>query len=133
MGKHGATKRLKEKIHQLETRQAEEAKILKKQFDVTVESLKPSNLIKSTLKEMSGPAELKNSLLETVVSVLTGYLTQKVIVGRRKGIMKKLFGLLVQHGVTNLIANNAETLRGLFGSLFGKILKARPKSASSKT
>jgi hypothetical protein len=133
MAKPGATEKLREKIRLLEIRQAEEAKILKEQFKITYESLKPANLLKSTLKELAGPSELKNNLLETIVSILSGYLSNKVLVGKKGSIFKKLLGLLLQYGVTNLVANNAENIRNLFLDLLGKVLKSSKKSAEPET
>lgn len=70
MAKQSAVDSLKESIRLLEIRQAEEGHILKEQFRVTYESLKPANLIKNSLKEITGSAEVKNGLFETIVSIV---------------------------------------------------------------
>jgi hypothetical protein len=133
MAKPGATEKLREEIKLLEIRQAEEVKILKEQFKITYESLKPANLLKSTLKDLAGPSDLKNNLLETMVSILTGYLSNKVLVGKKSSVFKKLLGLLLQYGVTNLVANNAEKVRNLFLDLLSKVLKSSKKSIEPET
>jgi len=121
MAKQNPINSLKESIRLLEIRQAEEGEILKEQFKETYESLKPFNLIKSSLKELTGSAEIKNNLFETVVSILTGYLTKKIMVNSRGNIMTKIFGAMLQYGVTSLVSKNAEKIRILFADLIDRI------------
>ena len=108
---------LKESIRLLEIRQTEEGVILKEQFKVTFESLKPFNLIKNSLKELTGSAEIKNNFFESVVSILTGYLTKKIMVNTKGGPLMKIVGAMLQYGVTNLVSKNAEKIRILFADL----------------
>jgi hypothetical protein len=111
MAKTNAVDSLKESIRLLEIRQAEEGQALKEQFRITYESLKPVNLIKSSLEELTGSVEIKNSLFESIVSILTGYLTKKIMVSSNSNPFMKIFGAVLQFGVTTLIAKNAESIR----------------------
>ncbi len=108
---------LKESIRLLEIRQAEEGVILKEQFKETFESLKPFNLIKSSLKELTGSSEIKNNLFESVVSILTGYLTKKIMINTKGGPLMKIVGAVLQFGVTSLVSKNAEKIRILLADL----------------
>ena len=117
MAKQNPITSLKESIRLLEIRQAEEGVILKEQFKVTFESLKPFNLIKSSLKELTSSAEIKNNLFETVVSIITGYLTKKIMVNSKGGPLTKIVGAVLQFGVTSLVSKNAEKIRMLLGDL----------------
>jgi len=117
MAKPNPITSLKESIRLLEIRQAEEGVILKEQFKETFESLKPFNLIKSSLKELTGSSEIKNNLFETVVSILTGYLTKKITINSKGGPLMKIVGVLLQFGVTRLVSKNAEKIRILLGDL----------------
>lgn len=120
MEKHSAADSLKESIRLLEIRQAEEGQILKEQFKITYESLKPVNLIKSSILELTGSSELKNNLFESIVSILTGYLTKKMMVGSTSNPFMKILGVLLQFGVTSLVAQNAENIRNLFSDLIDR-------------
>jgi hypothetical protein len=123
MAKQSASDKLKESIRLLEIKQAEEGKILKEQFKLTYESLKPANLIKSTLKELAGTSDLKNNLFEMVISVLTGYLSKTLFVRSKSNIFVKMLGILLQFGVTNVVANNADSIRIFITNLIGRFLK----------
>lgn len=122
MAKQSSIDSLKESIRLLEIRQVEEGLALKVQFKETFESLKPVNLIKSTLNELSGSAEIKNSLFETIVSIITGYLTKKIMVSSKSNPLMKILGALLQFGVTSLVAKNAESIRTYIMNLIDKFI-----------
>jgi len=103
MTKQTAKETLKESIRLLEIRQTEEGEQLKEQFKITYESLKLVNLVKSSLKELTDSVEIKNNLFESIVSVFTGYITKKLMISSNGNVFKKILGLVVQLGVTNLV------------------------------
>lgn len=121
MSKQNAVDSLKESIYLLEIRHAQEGKILKEQFKITYESLKPVNLIKNSIQELANSVEIKNNLFETVVSILTGYLTKKIMVNSKSNPIMKIFGAFLQYGVTSLISKNAENIRILISDLIDRI------------
>lgn len=122
MEKQSAVDSLKESIRLLEIRQAEEGQALKEQFRITFESLKPVNLIKSSINELTGSAEIKNSLFETIVSILTGYLTKKMMVSSKSNPFMKILGAVLQFGVTSLVAKNAESIRNYIMDLIDRFM-----------
>lgn len=111
MANQTAVESLKESIRLLEIQQAEEGKELKEQFKATYESLKVVNLVKNSLKELTDSVEIKNNLFESIVSIVTGYLSKKLMINSTSNPFKKILGALIQLGVTNLVAKNAETIR----------------------
>jgi hypothetical protein len=72
---------LDERILVLQNKQAYELVLLKEQFQITEESLKPSNLIKSTFNEVTSSSVIGRSLLNGVMSLTSGYLSQKTVFG----------------------------------------------------
>jgi len=122
MAKQSAIVSLKESIRLLEIRQAEEGLALKIQFKETYESLKPANLIKSTFNDLTSSIEIKNSLFESILSILTGYLSSKIIAGSKSNPLMKILGALLQFGVTKLISNNAESVRIYIMNLIEKLI-----------
>ncbi len=131
MAKQTAVESLKESIRLLEIQQAEEGKILKEQFKATYESLKLVNLVKSSLKELTDSVEIKNNLFESIVSIVTGYLTKKLMISSTSNPFKKILGVLIQLGVTNLVAKNAETIRIYITELIDRFL--HPKEEVPET
>jgi len=127
MEKQSAVDSLKESIRLLEIRQAEEGEILKEQFKVTYESLKPVNLIKSSLHEILGSHEIKNNLFETMVSIFTGFISKKIMVSSKSNFFTKIMGAMLQFGVTTIVAKNAESIRIFIIDLIDKFLHPEEK------
>ncbi|MCE5174993.1 MAG: hypothetical protein LLF74_06340 [Bacteroidales bacterium] len=121
MGKQSAVDSLRESIRLLEIKQAEEEKILKEHLRLTYESLKPVNLLKSTIRDISSSVEIRSGMLETVISILSGYFTQKLIVRPGSNILTRILGTIMQFGVAGFIAKNAESIRAYLNRLFDKI------------
>ena len=122
MTKQNAVNSLKESIRRVEIRQAEEGTILKNQFRITYESLKPVNLIKNSMKEIASSVEIKNSVFETIASIVTGYLSQKLIVNSKSNVFMKILGIVMQFGVTNLISKNSEDVRFFLSNLVERFI-----------
>lgn len=122
MAKQSSIDSLKESIRLLEIRQVEEGFALKVQFKETFESLKPVNLIKNTINDLANSVEIKNSLFETIVSILTGYLTKKLMISSKSNPLMKILGALLQFGVTSLVAKNAESIRNYVMDLIDRLI-----------
>ena len=117
MAKLNAVDSLKESIRLLEIRHTQERKILKEQFRITAESFTPVNLIKRSMNEFTGSLDLKTSLLETVISLGSGYLTRRFIVSPKSNVLMKMVGVVLQFGVTNLVSKNSEGVRHFLSNL----------------
>lgn len=109
---------LREAILELEKQQTGEGKILKEQFYLAYESVKPINLIKSTFKEVSASQDLKDNLLNTTVGITAGYLSKKLFEGVSNNPLRKLLGTALMFGITNAVAKNPETVKAVARGIF---------------
>jgi hypothetical protein len=96
MATQTSTEVLKERIRLLEIRQAEQGEKLKEQFKATAESLKPVNLIKSSLKEFSTSKEIVGTVIESATLLLTGFASKRLIDSSKGGSFVKLLTSLFQ-------------------------------------
>jgi len=133
MEKQTPKEALRESIRQLEIQQAREGEELKAQFKATYESLKLVNLIKSSLKEVTESVEIKNNLFESIVSVLSGYVSKKLMVGKKSNPFMKIIGLVMQFGITNLVARNAEVIREYVTHLIDKFLHPKEEVSEAES
>ena len=133
MVKQNAINSLKESICLVKIRQIEEGKILKEQFKITYESLKPVNLIKNSMKDLVSSVEIKSSIFETLISIVSGYLTQKFIVTSKSNVFIKTLGMLMQFGVTNLISKNSEDVRVFFSNLIERFISPSKEKEITET
>lgn len=112
---------LRDAILQLESKQEDEGKMLKENFQITYESIKPINLIKSTLNEITASQDLKDNLLNTAAGLTAGYLSKKLFVGVSHNPLKKLLGTALMYGITNLVAKHPETIKSVGNGILNLI------------
>jgi hypothetical protein len=123
---------LKYAIQLLEEEQVIKGKLLKEQFFITYESFKPISLLKSTLNEFSSSPYLLDNLLGSAMGVASGFLTKKIFVGSSGGLIRKLLGSILQFGVTNVVAQNSDTIRSIGQFIFQKIARKKDKNSDEQ-
>ncbi len=85
------------------------------QIHTILVSLKPTNLLKTTIHEVQESTELKHNLFKVALGLGAGYFSRKMVVGKSAGLIKKALGTALQYGVTQFIskkndgANNSPT------------------------
>lgn len=104
---------LRSSILLLELSQIEEEKLLRGQFTNTYESLKPINLLRKVINEVSSPSDLKDDLIQTVIGLITGYLSRKMLVRTSRNPILRIAGLFIQYGVTSFVAQNSSAIKSL--------------------
>lgn len=115
---------LRNAILQLEIKRADEVKMLKEQFHLAIESVKPINLIKSTFKDAISSRDLKNDILNTSVGLTAGYLSKVAFASVINSPIRKLLGTALMFGVTNVVARNPETIKSL-GKGFLRMIRSK--------
>jgi hypothetical protein len=98
---------LNEAINLLKDKQAYELQLLKTQFYTTYESLKPINLIKNGLHEVTSSPDVKKTVINTAIGLATGYISKKVLIGTTNNPIKKILGAILEFTIANVIAKNA--------------------------
>ena len=113
---------LKLAILQLEQKQEEEGRILKEQFKLTYNSLKPANILLGAIKDLSSSTLLKDNILNSSVSLGAGYASKMLFQGIVSSPIKKILGSALMFGVTKLVSNNPDFIKTLemgFLKIFG--------------
>lgn len=115
-------------IKRLEQRRELQEVELSALYHEALVNLKPKNILKNTLKEVSESTPLKQNLLKVALGLGAGYLSRKMIVKPSAGSMKKMLGAALQYGVTNFIASRDTTpdekipLKERVGNFFKKLI-----------
>jgi hypothetical protein len=94
---------LDQKIALLTLQHRQELAEIKEQFNLVKESISPSNIIQEGLQGVYETVTNKNHLLPTVLSIVGGYISKKVIVGSSSNPIKKVLGTVLQFVVTNYL------------------------------
>ena len=121
MKKIASQNELNERIIFLEDKQVNELLLLREQLKISYESIKPINFIKNTIKELITEPHLKEDIIDTSVSVATGYLSKKIVVGSTKNPIKQILGTLLQMGVTSVVSKNTDSIKLTALSLLNKL------------
>lgn len=108
---------LQESILLLETKQLNEKNLLKEQFRLSFDSLKPINLIKDAFEDLTNLSGLKGNALDVSLSIATGYLSKKIVVGSSGNVFKNIFGSIVQVAVTSMALKNADEIKSMASRL----------------
>jgi len=116
---------LKDTIQLLEVEQEIEGRLLKEQFKKTYESLKPVNLLKSTFMEVASSPYLLDNIIGAGVGLATGYLSKKIVIGTSGNIIRRFFGLLMQLGVTNTVAQHPDTIKSIGQFIYQHFLRKK--------
>jgi hypothetical protein len=120
---------LKNAIQVLEDEQAIKGQLVKDQFYLTYESFKPAKLLGSSLKEIITSPYLIDNVIDTTISLATGYLSRRIVVGASSNIIRRFLGTILQVGVTKLVAKQAGNIKSIGQLAFQKIF--RKKEANS--
>lgn len=97
-----AIKRLKRKVELQETD-------IQDQIHTILVSLKPTNLLKTTIHEVQESTELKHNLFKVALGLGAGYFSRKMVVGKSAGLVKKALGTALQYGVTQFISKKGDS------------------------
>ncbi len=129
MKKMSAAMELKETIENLESEQSAKGLILKEQLYITYETLKPVNILKKTLQDVSASPYLIDNILGSAVGMTSGFLSKRIFVGTSGNLLRKLLGSILQFGVTNAVAQHPDTIKSA-GQFIMQLLRRRKKMKS---
>ncbi len=118
---------LKIAIQSLEAEQAVKEKLLREQFLLTYDSLRPVNLIKGTIKDIISSPDLLGNILGSTIGLATGYLSKKIVVGTSDNKFKKLMGSVLQFGVTNLVAQHPDPIKSFSRTILKNIFRKKER------
>ena len=112
---------LKARIRELETRSLEMEEALRMRLEATYESLKPINLLKSTIRDITSDADLKSGVLSSLVQFGLDLLGGSLLWNRTGSITQKAIGAALRLGTTGKGAGKSFRIwKKFLSSLFTK-------------
>ena len=111
---------LKLAIQNLEFQREVQGQLLRDHFFITFESLKPVNLIKNTLLEITSSPYLIDNMLGAIMGIVSGYISRKIAVGTSHSMFRKIMGSVLQFGVTNFVAQHPDILKTIGNFVMNK-------------
>jgi hypothetical protein len=123
MKKSAESYALDEAISLLRTKRAQELILLRDQFHITFESLKPINLLKRTFIETASSTEIKEDMLNNAIGITTGYLSKAILIGASVNPVKKIVGALLQFTIATLVSKNPDSIKSVGRNILNRIFK----------
>jgi hypothetical protein len=120
---------LKVAIQFMEIEQNEKLRLLKEQIMVTYDSLKPANLIKRAINDITSSPDLLENLFGSAIGLATGFISKKILVGGTGNLIRKLFGTLLQFAVTNIVIRHPDAIK-TFGQFIIQTISHRKEKNS---
>jgi hypothetical protein len=118
---------LKTAIQLLEVEKTYKKQLLRDQLKITYESLRPVNIIKRTLKDITHSGELTNNIIGTASGLASGYLSKKIFIGASGNLLRKLVGSVLQYGVSSIVSKNPEYIKALGLSILQSLFRKKQK------
>jgi hypothetical protein len=125
MEKIKSIKELRDAIVQLESKQLEDKRLLKEQFVSTYESLRPVNLIKTTIKDLITSPDLKSNLFRALLGLAAGYLSKRATFGLSPNPLKNILGSFLQLGVSNVVTKKSGGIKSKLVGIARNFLSKR--------
>jgi hypothetical protein len=122
---------LKMAIQSLKVEQEISEELLKAQFRLTYENLKPINIIRNAIKDLTSEPALMDNIVGTTIGLASGYITKKIVVGNSGNIIRKILGSLLEFGVTNVVAKHPEAIKSISQFIFNLFRKKETNSEVS--
>ncbi len=116
---------LKEAIKLLEIKHVESEKQLRVEFNNVYENLKPINIIKNIVRDAVSNESLKHDVANTLASLMSGFISKKLIVGKSKNPFLKLIGIGIQFGMTTLVSKNYNIIKDYIVNYIDQIQERR--------
>lgn len=125
MDKINYVARLKNDIQILEEEQSVKGKQLKDQLFLTYESIKPAKIITSTLKDLVTSPQMLDNIIDTTLSITTGYISKRIIVGASSNIIRRVIGTIIQVAASKFISSRSDAIRSFGQRTFQQIFRKR--------
>ena len=101
---------LKKSVEVLRLKREQQGLLMKENFTELIESLRPSNIIKHSLEEITDP-EHPGDLGKAAIGVASGIIAKKLLFRSSSNPLKKLAGVAVQALVTKIAASQSDNIK----------------------
>jgi len=97
-------------------------RLLREQFHIAYESLKPINLIKNVVHEVTTSPEIKNDIVSNAIGLATGFISKKLLLDTSHNPIKKVLGTLLQFAIGNVVSKHSDGIKTIGGNLLSRFL-----------
>ena len=119
---------LKYAIQELETERKVKEQLLREQFYLTYESLKPVNILRNTLKNLFSSENLVENISGNAIGSVSGFILKRIFIGKSANKLKKLVGAILQFGIARIISQNSDQIKTFGQAVIQNLFTKKEKS-----
>jgi len=119
---------LKVAIRELEEKELRQKQQLKADFHAYKETLRPINLLKSTIHKVKETPGITSTVLKATLGLGAGILSKRLFLGKSPGIVRKVVGSAVQMGLAGLVSKKTDAIKQNSGQLIKKLFGSKKMS-----
>nr|WP_315252589.1 hypothetical protein [uncultured Flavobacterium sp.] len=123
MKKLNETDALNELIQLNQQQYDTDLRLLKEQFHIAYESIKPINFIKNLVHEVTASPEIKEDLASNILGLATGFISKKIMIDEKGSTFKKVIGTFLQFAVANVVSKHSANIKAVGTALFNNFFK----------
>lgn len=123
MKKLNETDALNELIQLNQQQYDTDLRLLKEQFHIAYESIKPINFIKNLVHEVTASPEIKEDLASNILGLATGFISKKIMIDEKGSTFKKVIGTVLQFAVANVVSKHSVNIKAVGTALFNNFFK----------
>lgn len=97
---------------------------LKIDFADAYDSLKPANILKNTIKELSTSSDLRTNIITASFSMAAGYLSSRILKGSNFKTFRKISALLIDYGVRNIL-RHPDAIKAILGNFIQRLFRKK--------
>lgn len=128
MKKTNETDSLNEMIVLQQQQYDTDLRLLKEQLSIAYESVKPLNLIKNLVHDVTTSPEIKKDVLSNVIGLGTGLLSKKLLMGASHNPITKIVGTVFEFAVANMVSKNTIKIKSIGESVWKNFFQKKPKN-----
>lgn len=115
------TELLNELIIITKKKRANELELIRDQLHEICESLRPCNLIKNAIQDLTNSSETKNNLANNAIGLGAGTFVKDLFMGSSNNFGKKILGTIIQFSVANLVSKHFDAIKLIATNLLKRI------------
>ena len=134
MQKLNSLQTLEVHIADLERRQKAQKEAITTEFQDFIESLKPANMLRKLFRSVNESPDLKTDIVKGAIGLGTGFLTNKLLLGKINGPFKALLATVLPAVMTKAAVDVPEKIKENGLSFLAKTLRSmKIQSSDDKT
>ncbi|WP_348822446.1 hypothetical protein [Flavobacterium aestuarii] len=125
MKKLNETDALNEMIINVQQQYQTDLFLLKEQAHIAYESIKPVNLIKNLVHDVTSSPQIQEDVFGNVLGLVTGFISRKLMIHEDSSMFKKVLATVAQFAIANVVSKHSIDIKAAGTAIFNNFLRKK--------